>query len=130
MWSDNSAAEADAMAAQLAKAKRNSGAPPPPRPLGRPDEAAGDAWWLTAFRRLSTCRAFYGDTPGPLPWSALRDYAADHQLPPTLRSVFFSVMEALDQKWRDHIHSLTPPLPPPPPSTAKRSGAGVRRLGR
>ena len=55
-----------------------------------------------AFFDLSTCRAFSESGPGPIPWTAVVEYADRAKLEPDVTAGFVRVIRAMDatyQKW-------------------------------
>lgn len=69
----------------------------------RPPEVRGDEFYLLAFSRLGTCRQFPGTGFGPIPWTAARDYAIEHGLSPSMRTVFCDVILLLDAAYRERM---------------------------
>jgi hypothetical protein len=53
-------------------------------------------WVYLAFMELSTCRAM-GLTLGPIPWTAIRDYANELELVEYSRELLFSAIRGLDR---------------------------------
>ena len=79
--------------------------------LDEPPEAPTDAFFLTAFFRLSTCRAI-GMTAGPIPWWCIRAYADAEGLDYEVGDLFTSVIYAMDETWQDWIDTNKPKMKP------------------
>lgn len=55
----------------------------------------GDEFYLQSFWDLSTCRAI-GMSPGPIPWTAIVEYARYKQLDSGMLGPFVDIMRRLD----------------------------------
>lgn len=53
---------------------------------------------MVAFHDLSTCRAVGFDV-GPIPWTAINAWAAEHNLRGEVRRVFATVIRRMDAAW-------------------------------
>jgi len=51
------------------------GQPEPEWVTAEPDLFPGDDFFISAFYQLSSCRQDKGDIPGPIPWTAIVEYA-------------------------------------------------------
>jgi len=75
-----------------------------------PEVDAPGAWFLRAFWALNTCRTIHGigllkkPQIGPIPWTAVDQYARSTGLSPHAADVFVRVMKALDE-WYMPYHS-------------------------
>jgi len=57
-------------------------------------------WMLAAFFHLSTCRS-YGMGYGPIPWTAIRDFAVDRQLDEEAWRLFEYWIRQMDAAYLD-----------------------------
>lgn len=57
---------------------------------------------MRAFWRLSTTRQFGGGVVGPIPWDQIIRYANLKGLDPEMRNVFETVMDELDEAYREY----------------------------
>ena len=82
------------------------GAPLPSWYTEEPELHQADLFYLSAFWELSSCRNF-GWVIGPIPWTALNDYADFSGLDSGMRKVFVAVIRELDEiylSWqRDNV---------------------------
>ena len=62
--------------------------------------------YFTAFMELSTCRAF-GFGAGPIPWSAIRDYATAHELEEDQTQELFFFTMRMDRAYLEYNSSKT-----------------------
>ena len=77
--------------------------PPPEWFLEQPEVLEGDAFYLKAFDRLSTCRPA-GAGLGRIPWTASIQYAERAGLTLDMADAFVSIIEAMDGvflKWHN-----------------------------
>jgi hypothetical protein len=71
------------------------GRPLPAWYLDRPELFAVEAFYIAAFFDLSTCRSI-GMSLGPIPWTAIVEYADIVGLEPSNRELFVFVIRELD----------------------------------
>lgn len=64
----------------------------------RPEPDITDEFFLGAFWQLGTCRSI-GMGPGPIPWTAIKDYALHHRLEPDVTQAFIQIITALDGRY-------------------------------
>lgn len=77
---------------------------------------------MLAFSRLGTTRTFSADGGfGPIPWTAAREYAAEFELSPLMRTFFCDVMLLLDAAYREHVRKQ---------QGEQRAHTGAERAGR
>lgn len=76
------------------------GRPLPGWYLDEPDLLPGDFLFIRAFFALSTCRAV-GMGAGPIPWTAITEYADRLGLSWAMRRLFEDVMASLDETYMD-----------------------------
>lgn len=69
----------------------------------RPREIRGDAFWIAAFNRLATCRQVRRDGFGPIPWTAVHEYAVSRRFSPGFLEFFEDVLLLMDQFYRERI---------------------------
>lgn len=62
-----------------------------------PPKFPGDEFYLRAFYVLVTCRQAYGNSLGPIPWTAVSRYAAEHRLDRQAARLFEDVISQMDQ---------------------------------
>lgn len=68
--------------------------------------------YYDAFWELSTCRAA-GMSLGPIPWSAIKDYAETFELDEAQQEDLFYLVRAMDNAYLDHRSKEKPKSPPP-----------------
>lgn len=56
----------------------------------------GDDFFLSAFYRLSSCRQYGTDLPGPIPWDKIVQYADRAELDEENKEVFVHVIQEMD----------------------------------
>lgn len=61
-----------------------------------------EQWYWKAFGELSTDRPSSMGGVTAIPFSAIRGYADEYQLTQSERDVFFRVIRALDNRYREH----------------------------
>lgn len=61
-------------------------------------------WVFSAFLELSTCRNL-GLLPGPIPWTAIRDYANELELVEYSRDLLFVAVRAMDRMMLEYYAS-------------------------
>jgi len=83
-------------------AAEEKGRPLPDWYTDAPAYLPGDQWFLTAFWKLSTCRAV-GMTLGPIPVTAIWEFSARHGLDSDMSSTLEEVLARLDRTFLAHI---------------------------
>lgn len=63
-------------------------------------EIGMDAWLLTAFSELSTCRGSSMGGASPIPWSAIAEYADRHRL----EDSFIEIILIADADFTSHVN--------------------------
>jgi hypothetical protein len=58
---------------------------------------------LLAFEQLTTCRA-WGDIPGPIPWTAINDWAIANDLSGSDKQDFILIIMATDNSYLTAWH--------------------------
>lgn len=76
-------------------AREERGRPPPQWYLDEPPLLSGDRFYLDAFHTLGTCRQI-GYALGPIPWTAIRQYAVNAGLDAEMAQVFEAVIFEMD----------------------------------
>lgn len=61
----------------------------------------GDQFYVTAFWRLSTCRQI-GMSTGPIPYTAIQDYAEKAGFDSYMCEVFVAAIYAMDNAFEEH----------------------------
>lgn len=74
------------------------GAPLPAWYVEEPEVSDADAFYISSFWELSSCRNF-GWVIGPIPWTAIISYAREAGLDSSMRPVFVAVIRELDEKY-------------------------------
>lgn len=72
-------------------------------PAARPVPELYPQWaaiCMVAFHDLATCRSVGFDI-GPIPWTAINAWAAEHRLGGETRRVFVTVIRRMDAAWLD-----------------------------
>ena len=67
--------------------------------LDRPEDEAGDEFYLSAFYTLSTCRPYGLSGGGPIPWTAIIEYARYLKLERDLWQLLEIVVRTIDISW-------------------------------
>ena len=67
----------------------------------RPEEWAGDDWYMRAFADLSTTRGM-GLALGPIPWTAIVAYADRAGLDPECTRALVTIVSAMDRAWLEY----------------------------
>ena len=80
------------------QAREVKGLPPPDWAMNEPPLYPGDDFFLTAFYDLSTCRSF-GESPGPIPWDKMVEYADRKELDPDVADAFISILRQMDSQY-------------------------------
>jgi hypothetical protein len=65
----------------------------------RPELQRDDPFYINAFWELSSCRQYSQGAIGPIPWTAISEYADRHSLDHVVRRVFLEVVRGLDATW-------------------------------
>jgi hypothetical protein len=86
----------------LEQARKNK-LPIPSRILNAPKLRAGMSFYYIAFNDLSTCRAV-GMSPGPIPWTAVREYASQYDLDEVEFETLVIVINHMDVVFLDHVN--------------------------
>jgi hypothetical protein len=73
----------------------------PEKVANAPSLLPGLDFFYTAFLQLCTCRAI-GFSVGPIPWTAVSEYARRHQLIDDDFETFAVVLKRLDSVYLDH----------------------------
>ena len=68
----------------------------PPWAQNEPELYRGDDFFLTAFFDLGTCRFITDNGPGPIPWTAMVEYADRAELFPDVAAGFVRVIRSMD----------------------------------
>jgi len=76
------------------------GRPLPDWYLESPDQVEGDEIYLMAFWDLSTTRIM-GDVIGPIPWTAINQYADVQEFDKALKLHFIQVIRQMDAEYLD-----------------------------
>lgn len=71
----------------------------------QPPIVRGDDFFLGAFSRLSTTRAFPGNGIGPIPWHRAWEYGERYGLGRAMNEYFVDVVLLLDGHYREHLRS-------------------------
>jgi hypothetical protein len=79
----------------------------------------GYEWLWRAFQDLNTCRS-YGMGPGPIPWTAIEQYARADRLNADDSWVLHNVIRQLDNVWLDFKAKTVPKTPPAAKPGGKR----------
>jgi len=79
------------------------GRPLPPKIAQAPVLHPGLELYWTAFHELNTCRS-YGFTPGPIPFTAIMDYARAHEFSEDQTETLFHHVRVMDQAYLDYNH--------------------------
>lgn len=64
-----------------------------------------EAWFLAAFRTLSTGRPLGPAGPGPIPWRDVVDFGAYHQLDTGATDALIVIIAALDVVYLQHVEA-------------------------
>jgi hypothetical protein len=62
----------------------------------KPVENRGDDFYLSAFSDLGTCRSLSQEMPGPIPWTAIVEYADRAGLESDVSQGFIRIIRAMD----------------------------------
>lgn len=79
-----------------------------------PDIYPGDDFYLHAFYELSSCRQT-GDSPGPIPWTCVTQYADRRELDWDISLYFERVIRTMDNaylKWYSKMAKARQPKAP------------------
>lgn len=76
-----------------------------------PELEDDEVFYLNAFYDLNSCRDT-GWSPGPIPWTAIRDYADYRGLEPHLLDFFSKVIRIVDQDYLKYIEEQRPKTKP------------------
>jgi len=79
--------------------------PLPQRIQNAPDLNLGLSLYFTAFWDLDTCRPV-GFGYGPIPWSAVRDYALTFEFDEEQQEALFYLIRKLDNAYLQHQHKV------------------------
>lgn len=66
-----------------------------------PELSIGDSFYLQSFRDLNTCRQI-GMSLGPIPWTAMIQYADRFGLDEDLIDDFIYIMRIMDEAYIEH----------------------------
>lgn len=92
--------------------------PLPPKIENAPRLELHQALYYEAFLALHTCRGGMGD--GPIPWTAMNEYALTYKLDDEQRETLFYHVRALDQAWMEwQSEKRKRESPPKPPRTSR-----------
>lgn len=81
---------------------RRDGLPLPARIAGAPQLRTGLELYLTAFVELSTCRPSGFAGPGPIPWTAIREYAVAYRFSARQTSCLESLIRRVDRAYLEY----------------------------
>lgn len=90
----------------LEQARKNN-LPIPSKILNAPRLQTGMAFYYMAFNDLSTCRAV-GMSPGPIPWTAIREYAIQYDLDEVDFETLVIVINHMDVVFLEHLNKKKP----------------------
>ena len=57
---------------------------------------------MQAFWELSSCRDYGGGVTGPIPWTAIMQYADRSRMDADMTDIFLNVIRALDSVWIEY----------------------------
>jgi len=72
--------------------------PLPKKIANAPDLLIGSEFYYSAFNSLNTCRPVSMGI-GPIPWTAINDYAIRYKLIGTAADDFFDIMNLVDEEF-------------------------------
>lgn len=81
------------------------GLPPPDWYLECPEIEPQDEWFIGTFWELSTERQLGFGAPGPIPVSAIRRYALEHEFDQDVTDFLVLVIRTMDEKHHEWVAS-------------------------
>ena len=86
--------------------------------LNEPHVLTGEEFYLSAFEELGSTRHL-GMAIGPIPWTAMMDYAAFHRLSRENAIAFVRIIRIMDGEYLKWVHKKNPGGEDSPPETVQ-----------